>query len=345
MTARIVSFLAAFLAIPHEALLASSPPGRVYAWGQNVLGQGGGDLSAVPWWSGEILISGTPLTNAVAISAGKSHGLALRSDGTVVGFGFNFYGQATGIGSAHPDTAAGVVTIGSDVLSNVVAISAGDTFSLALKRDGTVVAWGEQTESKASVPKNLTNVVTIAADGAHSLASRGDGSVVTWGRINEVPEEITNITAVSTAPSWYASNLGLTRDGTVLQWISKENPVLIPAGLTNTVAIAAGSDHRLALRRDSTVFGWGANESGQSTGVPSHEPLNESASGTVELDGNVLTNVVAIAAARKYSMALKNDGTVVGWGNKRLYDPVPSDMTNVTEIAVGEGFCLAIKKP
>jgi alpha-tubulin suppressor-like RCC1 family protein len=65
----------------------------------------------------------------------------------------------------------------------------------------------------------------------------------------------------------------------------------------------------------------------------------------VVLDGNVLTNVVAIAAARKYSLALKNDGTVIGWGNKQLYEPVPAGLTNVTAIAVGEGFCLAIKKP
>ena len=63
----------------------------------------------------------------VAIAAGGAHSLALKADGTVVGWGYNDYGQANG-------AAAG---------SNVVAIAAGGTHSLALKADGTVVGWGD----------------------------------------------------------------------------------------------------------------------------------------------------------------------------------------------------------
>ena len=49
-----------------------------------------------PCTSGFVTISGTVLTDVVAVAAGNCHGLALRSDGTVVGWGLNKYGEATG---------------------------------------------------------------------------------------------------------------------------------------------------------------------------------------------------------------------------------------------------------
>ena len=55
-------------------------------------------------------------------------------------------------------------------LSGVTAIAAGGTFSLALKSNGTVVAWGVNTSGQTNVPPSLTNVIAIAGGEAHSLA-------------------------------------------------------------------------------------------------------------------------------------------------------------------------------
>ena len=74
--------------------------------------------------------------------------------------GANFYGQT--------DVPAG--------LSNVKAISAGGHHSLALKEDGTVVAWGA-----TNVPAGLANVKAVSAGANHSLALKEDGTVVAWG--------------------------------------------------------------------------------------------------------------------------------------------------------------------
>ena len=62
-----------------------------------------------------------------------------------------------------------------------MAIAAGDAHSLALKSDGTVVAWGENSAKQANVPADLTGVVAVSAGIYHSLALKSDGSIVVWG--------------------------------------------------------------------------------------------------------------------------------------------------------------------
>ena len=63
----------------------------------------------------------------------------------------------------------------------MVAIAAGDDYSLALKADGTVVGWGANNTGQTNIPAGLSNVVAIAAGCNHSLALKADGTVVGWG--------------------------------------------------------------------------------------------------------------------------------------------------------------------
>jgi hypothetical protein len=80
--------------------------------------------------------------------------LATKQDGTVVGWGNNFSGQA-----AVPDG-----------LNGVFAIAAGSGgHSLAVKTGGTVVGWGATNYSQAIVPVGLSNAVGVAAGELHSL--------------------------------------------------------------------------------------------------------------------------------------------------------------------------------
>ena len=65
---------------------------------------------------------------------------AIKSDGSVVGWGDNTNGR---------------ITIPAAASSDVVAVSAGSGFSLALKNDGSVVAWGNNTGNQTNVPTNL----------------------------------------------------------------------------------------------------------------------------------------------------------------------------------------------
>ena len=50
-----------------------------------------------------------------------------------------------------------------------------------------VVAWGSNAAGQITVPASATNVVGVAAGWYHSLALRKDGSVVSWGQITTIP--------------------------------------------------------------------------------------------------------------------------------------------------------------
>src|ERR1044071_9428865 len=76
------------------------------------------DSSIVAWGPGSPLLTNIPpdITNAVALSAGGDHVLALNADGTLVAWGTNTYGQTN-------------IPRG---LTNAIAIAAGSSHNLAL---------------------------------------------------------------------------------------------------------------------------------------------------------------------------------------------------------------------
>ena len=100
-----------------------------------------------------------------AIAAGAYHTVALRTDGSVVAWGWNPYGQT--------DVPNG--------LKDVTAIAAGDGHTVALRTDGSVAAWGANKFGQTDVPNGLKDVTAIAVGALHTVALRTDGSVVAWG--------------------------------------------------------------------------------------------------------------------------------------------------------------------
>ena len=100
----------------------------------------------------------------LAISAGAYHSLALKADGSVIGWGLDDFGEI--------DTPANA--------TNVVAISAGGYHSLALRADGSMVYWGLH-HGGIEIPETETDIVAIAAGYSFSLALRTNGTVAGWG--------------------------------------------------------------------------------------------------------------------------------------------------------------------
>ena len=310
----------AFILFASQLLTFGSPQGYVIWWGSGISDQP--SLSS----TGVVAVAGQALTNVIAVAAGHFHALAIRSDGTVVGWGFNQSGQATGNASSDPEYASSTVRINGQELSNTIAVSAAWQHSLGLRSDGSVVAWGYGGRyHQTSVPAGLTGVIAIAAGMDRSLALRKDGSVAGWGS-RKVPNWLSNIIAIAVADSDLGFDLALKSDGTVIQWGRNGIASSAPKNVTNITKIASGSSQCLALRRDGSVLEW-SNATDNATLITG------------------LSNVVSIASAQMHCLALKADGTIAAWGRMdrgRRPAVVPAGLSNVVAIAAGDNFCLAI---
>jgi len=178
--------------------LALTAEGRVYAWGRNTYGQlGNGRFGFEARETSPVRIE--DLEGIIAIAAGWDHSLALTRDGRVYAWGSRSHGQLgdgvreTSRPIAKPQPVPG--------LEGVAAISAGGQHSLALTRDGRVLAWGGNWNGQlgngrsgagthSAVPRPvsapdgkgaLTGIVSIAAGALHSAAVAADGRLFVWG--------------------------------------------------------------------------------------------------------------------------------------------------------------------
>jgi hypothetical protein len=183
----------------------------------------------------------TDLNNVTAIAAGHYFGIALKSDGTVVAWGDNDFGQT--------NVPAG--------LANVTAIAAGYNHSLALKSDGTVAAWGSNEHGQTTVPAGLSGVVSITTDDYVSLAVKDDGTVVGWGRINvDSFSQFQDIKQMSANRA--GCFIGLKSDGTVmLAGCWSGDGVSPPFGLNAVTFVDGEGNGGYALKTDGAVIGWG----------------------------------------------------------------------------------------
>ncbi len=249
---------------------------------------------------GTMMLSGTSFgagSELTGIAAGFSHALVAKSDGTVWAWGNNDYGQlGDGTSGWDANKTEPVQVLGLSDVKNVVG---GENYSLAIKNDGTVWAWGfngdgqlgEGTLENKKTPvevSGLTDVQKISAGRYHVLALKNDGTVWVWGD----------------------NQYGQLGDGTTT---SKQIPVQIP-DLTDVIDIAAGFSHSLVVKSDGSVWAWGRNNYGELGDGTTTDRLNP----VRVMDRNDITDYLTdaqhVSAGLDYSMVLKNDGRVWTWG-------------------------------
>ena len=306
--------------------LALKTDGTVWASGYNNNGQLGinnttKQTSPVQVLKGSSSSATDYLTGVVQVAAGGYHSLAVKNDGTVWAWGLNDNGQlgdGTTINRLSPVQVLGVG--GSGFLTGVVQVAAGGSHSLAVKNDGTVWAWGQNTSGQLgdnsttnrstpvqvlkgaslSVTDYLTGVVQICGGHAHSVAMKSDGTVFAWG--NNMNGQLGDGTNTS-SPIPVQAVKGASSSST--------------AYLTGVVQISVGNQYSMALKSDGTVFAWGSSSNGQlgdgTFGSGTYNPAPVQVKG-VGGTGN-LTGVSQVCCVSTTAAALKSDGTVYTWGD------------------------------
>jgi alpha-tubulin suppressor-like RCC1 family protein len=324
--------------------LALCSDGTLAAWGESFYGQlgnGSTTQSSVPV---AVLQTGVLAgKTVVAVAAGPQHNLALCSDGTVAAWGYNSWGQLGNGGFAQSTVPVAVIQSGVLSGKTVVAVAVGANHSLALCSDGTLAAWGYNSNGQlgnstypySQVPVAVVQsgvlagktVVAVAAGANHNLVLCSDGTLAAWG-INNNGQLGNNSTVQSSAPVLVRQTTGVLSGKTV-------------------VAVAAGAYHNLALCADGTVAAWGYNSAGQ-LGINS---TTQSTVPVAVLQTGVLAarTVTMVSAGLSHSLALCSDGTLAAWGansngqlgNNTFTGSTVPVLTSTSPLAAGERFIAA----
>jgi alpha-tubulin suppressor-like RCC1 family protein len=292
-----------------RATIVLKSDGTVWTWGANFNGKLGIGLDSTnyPRSLVPVEVHGPGnfgyLNSIRAVMGGEIHNVALKSDGTVWAWGWNGFGQ---LGTGNTNDAYAPVQTGLTAvppLTSVVQLGGRPYFTLAVKSDGTIWAWG-----------------------MNQFGQMGNGTVNPFsGPPVTVPVQVSNSGAGGAinhplqATCGYQFGAALTTNGTVWTWGSGTHgelgngttgssytPNQVP-GLTNITAISAGWFHILARKSDGTVWAWGNNTDGE---LGDGSVFNRS--NAVQVIN--LSNIVAVSGGDSHSSALAADGTVWKWG-------------------------------
>lgn len=314
--------------------MAQKSDGTVWTWGSNnhgQLGLGYLDIDAHPT---PVMVLN--LTNVTSISAGHDFALALRDDGTVWAWGSNDWGQ---LGDRKPVTQFTNDT--GDVLSYykkntlhiefpVNANSSNINLTYLYSQDTTTEDGWNPVPSHISSPvrvEGLKDIKYISTNYDRAIAIDNNDVIWGWGhyRVNystmngfSSPTKLGTINNISTV-----SRDGFLMDnGTIIEILFnssrlKNDPISFPydfravSGLDNVKSISFGTNHKVALTNDGSVWTWGSNYYGQLG-----DGTNVSRSKPEKVHG--LSHINNISAGGAHTIVLKDDGTMWGWG----YDAV-----------------------
>jgi alpha-tubulin suppressor-like RCC1 family protein len=274
----------------HSVVLTSD--GDVFTWGSGYLGQlghGNTDRQLVPK-----RVEG--LTNVTDIAAGNSHSLAMVEAGSLHSWGNNYRGQL-GLGDHGLGSHRNVPTEVPGV-NGVVAVAAGSRHSLALSRDGTVMACGNNNAGQLglgdtderdmfTVVAGLRGVVDIDAGRFHTIAVTAEGGLYTWGTGRAIG---------------HGGDYSTQR--------------LVPTKVTGggigeavVVQVAAGYNHSMALTVSGQLWTWGDGENGQ-LGHGGKESL-----AVPRVVNGIEGAVMGMASGERHSLVTTEEGRVLAFGS------------------------------
>ncbi len=211
-------------------------------------------------------------------------------------------------------------------ISNVVALSIGNTHVVALLENGTVRAWRDEgfvDYGQALVPPGLDRVIEIEAANQFNLALRDDGRIVSWPYADTFPTNLHGVAAIS-VHEWTAG--ALREDGSVWYWdqFNPGSPAITEP--MDAIAIAAGGDFVAVLRRNGAIRLVSRDGSLQDL------PPIEGNPAIVEIAAFAQTLLARTAEGHVWASAFPRSGTWAEW---------TFGLTRVSRLSAGIGTAFA----
>jgi alpha-tubulin suppressor-like RCC1 family protein len=315
--------------------------GTVWAWGDNRFGELGDGTTTARLAPVQV----TGLTGVTQVAGGCVHSLALRSDGTVWAWGDN------SVGELGRGTVTGVEATAAPVtgLAGVTKIAAGCGFSLALRSDGTVWAWGYDSAGQLGIGSTANSAVPVKITALSQVTAISAG----WD------SSVAVVAGGASVWAWGGNEAGQLGDGTLA---GHTTPVRVTQlGTVHIVGAAAGGafdgaafEFAAVLGTDGSVWAWGNDTLGQLGNAPAAAPVTRPVNTIGAGSG-----ITQISAGLVNMVALKSDGTVLAWGSNQFGQlgngtttsaagPVRvTGLTGATQVAAGAeaGFAVHVPQP
>lgn len=216
-------------------------------------------------------------------------------------------------------------------------VSAGSEHSLAVKTNGSLWAWGNNSEGQMGdgttadylrPVKIMDDVQSVSAGLHNSFAVKRDGSLWAWGSgtfglgdgttteyLSPPKKIMDDVTALSSSE---VHILAIKSDGSLWTWgtnyfgelgdgstTNRNTPVKI---MDDVMSVSAGSHHSTAIKRDGSLWAWGNNswgELGDGSTTDRHSPVK------------IMDDVMSVSGGDNHTLAIKTDGSLWAWGRNR----------------------------
>ena len=284
--------------------------GTLWMWGCNhpVFGVTGGQLGINNYNTNR----STPVTtfaggtNWKQVACGYRHTAAIKTDGTLWAWGYNYNGA---LGNRTlTNTVTPVTTFAGGTNWKQVSCNGNSTslYTAAIKTDGTLWTWGAggsngrlgiNATGNRSTPVTTfaggTNWKQVSVGGQHMAAIKTDGTLWTWGRNS------------------YGS-LGNNLSTNAFADFDSPTPITTFAGGTNWKQVSAGGQHTAAIKTDGTLWVWGYNGGSLNRGQLGTNDQNTRETPVTTFSGG--NNWKQVACGYRNTAAIKTDGTLWTWG-------------------------------
>lgn len=311
------------------------------------------DGSIVAWGINEYGVCDVPAGNDfVAIAAGGIHNVALKADGSMVAWGYNEHGECNvPAGNDYSRVFAGGYHI-----EDMFEFRYYECNSIALKNNGEVVTWGDNTYGQLNLPQG-NDFVKVESGYGSNVVLRADSTLVAWGSNDYGECNVPSGHDYLDFGAGYAYGIALKADGSIIRWGSSGNGTSTPSG-NDFVAVSACVSNNLALKSDGSIISWGSDITGFVTYQPavslytaiqaSYQGYSGFAGYALAADGALFKlqdgNAVVVGTGFKAiseNYALRTDGSIYPLRGNDCTD-VPNGHGFI-KVAGSEDFALAIK--